>query len=62
MAIRRAPGYKPGALSASATTISLNLPPMLIGGTGKHKIIVALAQNNYVLYRTPTASITITAK
>jgi hypothetical protein len=48
--------------SLAATTISLNLPPMLIGGAGKHKIIVALAQNNYILYRVPTAAVTITAK
>lgn len=29
---------------------------------GKHKIIVALAKNNYVLYRIPTASLSITVK
>jgi hypothetical protein len=46
----------------AATTISLNLPPALVGGVGKHKIIVALAQNNYILYKVPTASITITVK
>jgi hypothetical protein len=44
----------------AATTISLNLPPALVGGTGKHRIYVALAQNNYILYKVPTASITIT--
>lgn len=48
--------------SLAATTISLNLSPTLIGGVGKHKIIVALAQNNYILYRVPAAAITITAK
>jgi hypothetical protein len=29
---------------------------------GKHKIIVALAKNNYVLYRVPTATLAITIK
>jgi hypothetical protein len=29
---------------------------------GKHKIIVALAKNNYVLYRLPTVSLSITVK
>jgi hypothetical protein len=29
---------------------------------GKHKIIVALAKNNYVLYRVPTVSLSITVK
>jgi hypothetical protein len=29
---------------------------------GKHKIIVALAKNNYVLYHVPTVSLTITIK
>jgi hypothetical protein len=29
---------------------------------GKHKLIVALAKNNYVLYRIPTATLSITVK
>src|SRR5947208_5177259 len=40
--------------SLAATTLSLNLSPALVGGRGKHRIIVALAQNNDVLYRAPT--------
>lgn len=48
--------------SLSATTLSLNLPPALVGGAGKHTIIVALARNNCVLYRTPAARVTITVK
>ena len=48
--------------SLAATTIALNLSPTLVGGMGKHRIIVALAQNNGVLYRVPTAAISITAK
>jgi hypothetical protein len=48
--------------SLATTTISLNLSPALVGGPGKHKIIVALAQNNYVLYHVPTASVAITVK
>jgi hypothetical protein len=47
--------------SLAETTIALNLPPTLVGGPGKHRIIVALAQNDDVLYRAPVASITITA-
>jgi hypothetical protein len=48
--------------SLAATTIALNLSPMLVGGRGKHRIIVALAQNNSVLYRVPPARVTITVK
>ncbi len=48
--------------SLTATTVSLNLAPALIGGRGTHKIIVALARNDYVLYKVATASVTITAK
>jgi hypothetical protein len=48
--------------SLATTTLTLNLSPAIVGGTGKHKIIVALAQNNGVLYSAPTASITITVK
>ena len=46
--------------SLSATTIALNLSPSLVGGPGKHRIIVALAQNNYVLYKESSAAVTIT--
>jgi hypothetical protein len=31
-------------------------------GRGKHKVIVALAKNNYVLYKAPTAAVTITVR
>jgi hypothetical protein len=48
--------------SLAATTLSLNLSPALVGGRGKHRIIVALAQNNSVLYHVPPASTTITVK
>ena len=46
--------------SLAATTIALNLSPPLVGGPGKHRIIVALAQNNYVLYKESSAAVTIT--
>ena len=48
--------------SLAATTVTINLAPPLVGGRGKHRIIVALAQNSSVLYHVPTASTTITAK
>jgi len=48
--------------SLAATTVTINLSPPLVGGRGKHRIIVALAQNNYVLLHVPMASTTITAK
>ena len=48
--------------SLATTTLTLNLAPAIVGGAGKHKIIAALAQNNGVLYRVPTASVTITVK
>ena len=48
--------------SLPETTFALNLPPTLVGGPGKHRIIVALAQNDGVLYRAPVVGITITAK
>src|SRR2546423_8329213 len=37
----------PWLASLAATSPVLNLSPSLIGGRGKHRIIVALAQNNY---------------
>ena len=52
----------PWLAALGATTPVLNLSPTLIGGRGKHRILVALAQNDYVLYRARAASITITAK
>jgi hypothetical protein len=48
--------------SLAAPVFGLNLSPQVLGSLGKHRIIIALAQNNYVLYRTPTAAVTITAK
>lgn len=47
--------------SLASTSVSLNLPPMFIGGPGKHTILVALAKNDGVLYKVPAASVTITA-
>ena len=48
--------------SLAATTIGLNLLPTIVGGRGKHRIIVALAQNNGVLYKAPSAAVSITVK
>jgi hypothetical protein len=48
--------------SLAETTIALNISPMLVGGKGKHRIIVALAQDNYVLYHALPASVTLTVK
>ena len=48
--------------SLATTTVSLNLSPAIVGGAGKHRIIAALARNSGVLYRVPTASVTITVK
>jgi hypothetical protein len=48
--------------SLAAPTFSLKLTPAILGGAGKHRIIIALAQNNYVLYRAPAVAVTITAK
>jgi hypothetical protein len=48
--------------SLAATTLGLNLLPTIVGGRGKHRIIVALAKNNGVLYRVRTASVTITVR
>jgi hypothetical protein len=43
-------------------TLRITVPPALIGGRGTHRLIVALAQNNSILYRVPAASATITVK
>jgi hypothetical protein len=48
--------------AVAATTIGLNLPPAVVGGAGKHRIIAALARNDDVLYRVPMADTTITVK
>jgi hypothetical protein len=48
--------------SLAGTNLRITVPPMLIGGRGTHHLIVALAQNNQVLYHAPTASIPITVK
>jgi hypothetical protein len=47
--------------SLPETTFALNLPPALVGGSGKHRIIVALARNDDRLYRAPVACVTIIA-
>jgi hypothetical protein len=46
----------------AGTTLRITVPPTLIGARGTHRLIVALAQNNSVLYRVPAASATITVK
>jgi hypothetical protein len=46
--------------AVAATTVTINLAPALVGGAGKHRLIVALARNNDVLYHVPVASTTIT--
>ena len=48
--------------SLAGTNLRITVPPTLVGGRGTHRLIVALAQNNSVLYRVPTASSTITVK
>ena len=48
--------------SLAGTTIRITVPPTLIVGLGNHRLIVALAQNNSVLYHVPAASTTITVK
>jgi hypothetical protein len=46
----------------AGTTLRITVPPTLIGARGTHRLLVALAQNNSVLYRAPAASATITVK
>jgi hypothetical protein len=46
----------------AGTTLRITVPPTLIGARGTHRLLVALAQNNSVLYRAPAASTTITVK
>lgn len=46
----------------ASPTFALKLSAPVLGGRGTHKIIVALAKNNYVLYRVPVASFTVTVK
>jgi hypothetical protein len=48
--------------SLAGTNLRITVPPSLIGARGTHHLIVALAQNNQVLYHAPTASVTITVK
>ena len=48
--------------SLAGKTLRITVPPALICARGKHKLIVALAQNNSILYRVPAASTTITVK
>ena len=44
-------------------TLRITVPPALLGGRGTHRLIVALAQNNSILYRgVSPASATITVK
>ena len=59
--VRRDPKHWLGAPLAG-TTLRITVPPTLIGARGTHRLIVALAQNNSVLYRVPAASATITVK
>jgi hypothetical protein len=47
--------------AVAAPVIPLKMAKGLVK-PGRHKIIVALAKNNYVLYRIPTASLSITVK
>jgi hypothetical protein len=46
----------------AGTTLRITVPPTLIGTRGTHRLLVALAQNNSVLYRVPAAGATITVK
>ena len=48
--------------SLAGTSLAITVPPVLVGGRGKHRLSVALAQNNSVLFRVPTAGVTITVK
>ena len=59
--VRRNPMRWLGAPLAGKT-LRITVPPTLIGARGTHRLIVALAQNNSVLYRVPAASATITVK
>jgi hypothetical protein len=59
--VRRNPTRWLGAPLAGKT-LRITVPPTLIGTRGTHRLIVALAQNNSVLYRVPAASATITVK
>jgi hypothetical protein len=59
--VRRDPKRWLGAPLAG-TTLRITVPPTLIGARGTHRLIVALAQNNSVLYRVPAASTAITVK
>lgn len=45
--------------SVSATTVSLRLSRGVVGTTGNHRIIAALARNDNVLYRVPPATFTV---
>jgi hypothetical protein len=47
--------------AVAAPVIPLKLAKGMVT-RGKHKLIVALAKNNYVLYRVPTASLSVTVK
>jgi hypothetical protein len=59
---RKDPKHWLGAPLAGRT-IRITVPPALIGSRGQHRLFVALAQNNWVLYRgVPAASRTITVK
>ena len=59
--VRRDPKHWLGAPLAG-TTLRITVPPTLIGARGTHRLLVALAQNNSVLYRVPASSATITVK
>jgi hypothetical protein len=59
--VRRNPTHWLGAPLAGKT-LRITVPPTLLGSRGTHKLIVALAQNNSILYRVPAASTTITVK
>ncbi len=48
--------------SLAAPDFTVKLSPVILGGKGKHRIIIALAKNNYGLYHTPLAYVTITAR
>ena len=48
--------------SLAGKTLRITVPPALLGARGQHRLIVALAQNNSILYRVPAASATITVK
>jgi hypothetical protein len=54
---------QPLLASLAGRTIRITVPPALIGSRGTHRLYVALAQNNQVLYRgVPAARTTIIVK